>query len=375
MVDSSTGIDAFYTPAPLAKQLVSMLPTIPPGQIADFAAGGGELLRQAKARWPRRSIVATDVCRAALTRLAKAEPEWTLGRCDFLNARSRSASGTLRTVSGNIALVLANPPYSYRGGTTWRVEIGKDHTLEAGRALAFVAIATRYLAPRGLLLGILPANVLSSQKDFRVVEWLRETGSLEIIGEYPRGTFQRCSSATVAILFKKGLTGSDPHSSSAQPHVPTHTTVSVSRGVIPIHRACASSGTPVVHTTDVYGHAIRIPARYVEAPTRVIKGPAVILPRVGKPSCDKIAVYTEAAEIALSDCLIGLTCHSARAALRLLNVLIANWSSVSNAYHGTCAKYITMKDLDQLLLGMGIALDKRSGTARADDSIIEAELA
>jgi hypothetical protein len=62
-------IDAHYTPPLIARELLSHAGELPQGLIADFAAGGGELLLQAAKRWQTREILACDISHSAVARL------------------------------------------------------------------------------------------------------------------------------------------------------------------------------------------------------------------------------------------------------------------------------------------------------------------
>jgi len=111
-------IDCIYTPSALAREMVDAAGVCLNGGhlIADFAVGSGELLIAACERWPLASIVATDIDRVETQLLKKQNSGWQIGRCDFLNPKSKNASPILRKLVDRINLILLNPPFSCRGG-------------------------------------------------------------------------------------------------------------------------------------------------------------------------------------------------------------------------------------------------------------------
>ena len=118
------------------------------------------------------------------------------------------------------------------------------------------------------------------------------------------------------------------------------------------------SGVPLVHSDGLQKGLIRPPARFVDTAKSLVKGPAVLLPRVGLPRADKIAVLSEeAGPTALSDCVIALGCESLADGDRVRDVLVEEWDAVRAAYVGSCAPYITIARLRTLLGKLGFPVE------------------
>ena len=82
-------------------------------------------------------------------------------------------------------------------------------------------------------------------------------------------------------------------------------------------------------------------------------GPAVLLPRVGRPSVEKIAVLDNGVGVAISDCVIALACASDTAALEVRGRLVQKWPRLEQLYTGTGAPYLTVESIHKLLGYLG----------------------
>ena len=367
-------LDAHYTPDVVAAQLLDRAGALPHGVIADFAVGGGDLLRQAARRWPERKIVACDIARTTVAAVSRDWASWEVGRCNFFSGRSRSASPLLREVKGTVALCLANPPFSYRGGRRWRVRTA-DGLVTCGPAIAFLLHAIEYLCSGGVLLAILPANALRSEKDRLAIDYISKKGAFEILEAYERGTFPGCTVRTVSVRFVCDLSGPSLLA-NRRPNAREKFEVSLTRGTTPVHTAStrAPGLVPLIHTTDLINNGVMEARLGVQHTPRLVHPPAVLIPRVGKPDSRKVAVYLDDTPSAISDCIIAINCRSTAEALHVLNAVVREWEKFALAYHGTCAPYLTIADLIQSLAGLGISarsasraeLRKRADTAACE---------
>ena len=132
-----------------------------PKIIADFAAGDGALLTAACAVWPKAKAFALDIDNLALRRLRYRNPSWSIGRCDFLSEDSRGKSIPLQAVKGNTDVILLNPPFSCRGASRFKLKLN-GRELCCSKAMAFVLLATEYLAVDGQIVAILPESTFLS---------------------------------------------------------------------------------------------------------------------------------------------------------------------------------------------------------------------
>jgi hypothetical protein len=134
-------------------------------------------------------------------------------------------------------------------------------------------------------------------------------------------------------------------------------TVALVRGNLPMFRALdenVEKGLHVVHTTNLKMNSVTLDGIRNCSHRRVLKGPAVLLPRVGLPSDQKVAVYSSNSQIVLSDCVYGLECETKESAVGVKERLLGNWAFVAAAYSGTGAPYITVKKLSNVLLSLNI---------------------
>lgn len=334
--------------------------------IADFAAGNGDLLRAAEQRWSQASIVALDVDAVVVRRLRRDNAKWSIGKCDFLSQESRAKSRRLRQAEeSKIDLVLLNPPFSDRGARAHTVIIG-DREFQVSRALAFVVVAAEYLSNRGELLAILPQATLHSQKDRAAWTALRSLYSVSKAFSCGRGTFPGASARTVAVRVSKsrmavGSTSISNRFGRRKTSSPgALSKVSIVRGCIPLHtigRYLDSDTVPLVHTTELMGGSVHINGRRARSPSRVLSGPAVLLPRIGNPTLEKVAVFHGEPTITLSDCVIGLQCRDIKHAFRVASRIRTNWPTLAATYGGTCAPYLTISGLSDALSFLGIEID------------------
>src|SRR6266700_2152471 len=129
--------DQFFTPDDVVRKLLSLLRSQREECVVDFAAGNGNLLRAARARWPDCQVIATDTDERQVKALKRAEPSWRTGRCDFLNPRARRACRAIRGAIQAVSLVLLNPPFSCRGNRTYVVR-NEANIIRCSKAMAFV---------------------------------------------------------------------------------------------------------------------------------------------------------------------------------------------------------------------------------------------
>jgi hypothetical protein len=112
------------------------------------------------------------------------------------------------------------------------------------------------------------------------------------------------------------------------------------------------SSLPFIHSTTLRNNQIERPL-WAAATLSIVNGPAVLLPRVGRPDHRKIATLAASERVILSDCVIAIHCDSDDSAGELMESLIERSDILYAAYGGTCAPYLTVADLrvalDQIL--------------------------
>lgn len=339
-------MDAYYTPEVLAHEVARAVDGTA-RVVADFTCGTGELLRAAIARWPAVHVIATDINRAVVARLAAEQPAWTVKRCDFLSETSRRRCKALEVLRGRIDAAVLNPPFSGRGASTCHVQLG-DVGVSCSKALAVVILALGYLKPGGVVSAILPEGCLNSDKDRAGWSLIRRTARVRIVSRHGKDKFNDCSASTVLLTLRVRHRPIRPSSRRARvaPALPFN----VVRGTYPMHHLPGPGPLfPVIHTTELRDGRVLASDRYAGSKWRQVSGPALLLPRVGQPSRSKVSVLRSRDLHVLSDCVIAIKCRNIRLAIRLREQLLARWPMLESAYSGTCAKYLTLDRLCSVL--------------------------
>lgn len=352
-------MDHFFTPTAVAKAMIDGAGSLEPRVVADFAAGRGELLSAARARWPRCVVVATDIS-SAHVRVLKGNQGWKIGRCDFLNIRSRRKCAALNTHAGKVSLALLNPPFSERGARTSEAILGGQR-LRCSQALAFIITATDYLHPDGQILAILPAGSLTSEKDEDAWKVLRQRFRVDLLGTNGRNTFAGCFPRTLIVRLSSHC-GVPTARRASRMKATSHRRICLEliRGTVPMYSVRPmrkENSQPLVHSTELRDNRILPAQSRVPETERSVIGPAVLLPRVGQPAASKVCLYLSRRRVALSDCVFGLQCSTPDAARRLQRLLTRKWPLVEKQYNGTCARYLTVRALTTLLEDLGCSIE------------------
>lgn len=353
--------DRFDTPTQLALNMIAAVSRLRPRCVADFAVGGGALLKAAAQRWPTARIIATDLCKATVQTLRRAHPDWETGCLDFLDERMRVRR--LTPVTGKVGLILLNPPFSCRGGTRSCVDVG-GRAISCSLGMAFVLTALRYLAPSGQIVALLPSGTLRSEKDADAWLYLQSRFAVRLVGTNDHKTFKGCSPRTV-VVHLHGENCTDRAQSLSACNVPrikrngVLPSIEVQRGSLQMHdlpNQRHAVQTILIHSTNLQEGAVAGKTRAVRTSRSLVSGPAVLLPRVGQPAQRKIAVLRTRTPVALSDCVMAIKCRGIRHAEQVKALLVSNWDHVAAAYDGTCAPYLTLPRLCVLLSSLGLTV-------------------
>lgn len=340
-------LDKHYTPPIIAADLISAARIEAPKLVADFAAGHGELLRQAATRWTTASMLATDVDSRALRHLRATQKEWSTFRADFLNERTRDS--VLSDFRGRVDLVVLNPPFSCRGAS-FHTATFQNIDLRCSTALAFIIGSLSYLSPTGELVAVMPRGSLRSEKDSRCWSFIRRIFDVSVRAEFGRQTFPDLAVKSVIIRVSRRA---DRTLACVEGRNRFAVTAVVRRGTVQVHRAEVSrrrsvGALPFVHTTNLQNNRIDQPC-WIRSKHSVVAGPAVLLPRVGRPDHRKFVILREAETVVLSDCVFAVLCESNVSAHELLQSIIEHRDVIYDAYGGTCAPYLTITHLQDAL--------------------------
>ena len=359
-------MDAFYTPKELAAAMADAV-TLVPDIVADVCAGDGALLRAARERWPSCAIVAVDKSKASVRRITKWCTDALAGSCDFLDSDARAACEPLKQAHGLVSVILINPPFSCRGGMKRSVSINGQRTF-ASLALSFVVEAFQYLMAGGQLVALLPAGSLTSEKDEVVWNILRSTAQVEVLSWHNRRTFAICSPRTVLVRISRRVYKevSSPEASLTEQRATPDVRIRFYRGHRPIylHQQVRRGGIPLLHSTELTGGVILPTSRKVAKRDMDLIGPALLLPRVGAPRIDKMAILRTGQAVSLSDCVLALCGANEGECILLKEILKQNFDLLRQLYGGTGAPYITVKQLTGLLLRLGFDVACHDKAAR-----------
>jgi len=353
-------IDDHYTPRALARIAVRHLTVRGPRVVADISAGEGSLLLEAERRWPSARFVATDIDRRTVRRLARLRrPGWGIGRCDFLSDKSRHSCRVLRKLEGSVDALLLNPPFSCRGGS-YRTVSTPEGQVRASPAVAFLVVSLRYLSPRGEAVAILPAGAIHNRKDAAAWEQLRTRFKVRVLARWDKHSFPGCAASSILVKLTPAPSSRrrvTRRLDNKQP-APRHQRESyarIVRGTCPLHNIPEKpNGPTLVHYTDLKNAQVILNGHRGHGDHRCLTGPAVLIPRVGRISSEKIALFAASERVMISDCVIGLKTQSFRAAVNLRHVLLENFDEFARSYVGTGAPHITLERLRAMLQRLGV---------------------
>lgn len=355
-------IDTIYTPPFLADLVVNCSKVKKPQLIADFAAGDGSLLYSATGKWPKAKMIALDMDPSSIKRLVKKKVKWSLIEHDFLDASLHLQNSALTRLRCKINLILLNPPFSYRGGTFWQATL-KGQELKSSIALAFVIHSLQYLADRGELICILPRSSLRSERDAAAWATIKQDYSVNIVKSNGAMTFAGFTPKTVVVLIKR-LTRTRSKSQMQQVSgnqdktnfIKKFQSVEICRGSLAMnHVKCDGVSVPLIHSTELKGTVVDLAQRRASTNTSLISGPAVLIPRVGRPNKNKISLLLVHDTIAISDCVIALKTRTAKHTRQLHRLLLENWNFIEKCYDGTCASYTTVNIILNALSELGVS--------------------
>lgn len=338
------GLDAYFTPSLLAAQMVDAVDAPGVQVVFDPAAGDGALLRAAQKRWPTAMLVAGEIDDRRLEDLRRHGSCRVVAGC-FLSDSLRGAFRRPSTSEATCALL--NPPFSMRGGKRWRVSLEDDWSIDVGRAMAFVLTAALELESGDQLVALVPDGFLTSERDRAGREWLSDRGDLKVVAQFKRGVFPGAAASTAIVRWTPG---SPSIGGVRRPDAARDLTRwKVIRGSRQVHTVEAASGrgtVPLIHTTQmrdgrIAAGAVKIRPQPLD---RVIHGPAVLLPRVGRPDKAKVVLH-RGRRVALSDCVLAIVELDPVSALATWSGIRQSFDHVAERYGGTGAPYIRVSEL------------------------------
>lgn len=338
--------DSFYTPRILAERLVAFSKKRSLRTVADFCVGDGELLRAAKKKWSHIKCFGSDISEDAITATRKIHPDWHLTQLDFLDNEARAASPIIRS-QPLFDLILMNPPFSCKGGTIHPVEF-EGRKYKSSTAMRFLVTALGYLSKQGVMYAILPTSVAYSQKDNQLWCELERKYNLSILDEPQIQYFKGCA-PNVILVSINDLSQVSNFKSNTRISLDFENLM-VFRGKFSMDSLKKTFGQHfLVHTTNIKNNRLVDLEIKHDKSLSEITGPAILIPRVGKPKQSKICVIECHETYVISDCIIAIKTDSVKQANVLYRYFLDNWFLVESMYKGTGARYTTIEKVEGLL--------------------------
>jgi len=338
--------DSFYTPQILADKLIGYIRKKSFKNAVDFCIGDGQLLRSAKSRWPQLKCFGSDISDEAIAETKANHPDWCLSRIDFLEPCERQNAEIFK-IQPKYQLILLNPPFSCRGGTLHEIQFeGKHYTVST--SMRFLVTALDYLDRDGYLYAILPTSTAYSQKDQRLWNLLEKKYNLSILEEPRIKYFKGCTPNVILISLNDFSKVSKYSNITRLPFA--FENLQVYRGKLSMNQVKQNQGQHfLVHSTNIRDNRlVNLNVKQTNSLSTVF-GPAILIPRVGKPKQSKICMIGSGTTYVISDCIIALKTITVKDAQLLYRYIIENWELVEIMYKGTGAKYITVDKIKQFL--------------------------
>ena len=336
--------DRYYTPPATARIVVEAAEASGDSLCLDSSCGDGSLLSAADEVLERVKCCGMDVDEAAIRRLRRAYPKWTLSTADALESRSWSRVQAARD-GVDCQLAVLNPPFSmsvHKGVCV----TGRDYRGRCSVAMAHVLSVIEHASP-AVCAAIVPESLLCAELDAPARTALRETYVLREGPGLHNTTFRGARANAVVISLRKR---SRRRVSRTQQSESSPRSMTIVRGGLPVHEACnARKGLGFLHTTDIGAcgsndHNLRM-VHGIERGR--ISGHAVLLPRVGLPRKEHARALQFKNDVQLSDCVIALVFATGESARLWQDAIRREWRSLLSIYGGTGARFTTVARVRQ----------------------------
>ena len=346
--------DDIYTPDALARVLLELSRQQEPRHIADFSVGAGSLLSAAKELWPKAKLYGVDLNPGALQEAKNLLSELEIFDADFLSEECLQKTSAL---IGAMDLIVLNPPFTCRGAA-YELTDFEGSAVKSSKAMAFLLRSCLFLAPRGEILAIVPRSCLFSLKDEKARRAICGSHLLEDLGAYQSPGFRKAS-VSVHLIRVTRLTHRPALTVDVQSHVnriiPKHGySIVFMRGSHAVSCGTTNSkGPSLIHTTELFNFEISLSRRRAVHLTKQVSGRSLMLPRVGRPSLEKIAFGHFANPVVPSDCIICVKTVPPGNEQDLQSQIKVFWPLLRDSYSGTCAPYLTLEGFRAFAIRIG----------------------
>jgi hypothetical protein len=343
-------LDQFFTPGAVARRVVEATDVESIASCLDSGCGGGDLLQACEAVFPDVQCFGIDKDPTAVAALKQRYPAWRIATADILRPIAARRSSIWRDAVGSDC-ILINPPFSM-GGTKGIWVSFEDRMFRCSVAMGHLLTTLNVFQPRGGGAAVVPESMMYSEVDEAARTALSAKYSLEIVEGLKNCTFRgaRANALIVRIRSRGGEAGEG----NKRPASVSRTKPEIVRGGLPLFeaRSRGPNQLPLVHTTDLPG--LRLNARSVRSLRRVrriergvVKGPVLLIPRVGVPCSAVTQAIDLLSEVQLSDCVIALRFASMRSAETYGREMLERWERFLRIYRGTGARYTTVRSLTE----------------------------
>jgi hypothetical protein len=147
------------------------------------------------------------------------------------------------------------------------------------------------------------------------------------------------------------------------------------RGKLQMHTVnkwAATNGHPLVHTSNLLKNQVNFIGCHIVEFQHVLHGPAILLPRVGSITQQKIAFLPKNFSVVLSDCVLAIKSRTNIDIELLGQAILEEWEVFRTAYGGTGAPYTTLERINEIL---SVCISARLMKLEASAKTISARLA
>lgn len=340
-------IDQFYTPEAIASHLYTGVKKM--SVIADFAIGDGALIKNLP--FKPQNVIGLDIDSKVISQLKYSQTKWDLMTGDFLNPND-NVRLWLDQYLGRIDLIVLNPPFSCKGKKRSNVKF-KNEIKSCRIATAFLLEALKYLKPKGMLVAVLPLSIVKSEADLEILNQLTNEWNISLGEKFGPSAFKGCSPSSIILtILRRTEILSENKILEFQQRIKLH--AQLVRGTISMPATSSVGKYKVLHTVNLRNGKIITPTRFTERKIKFVSGTFLCIPRVCKPSKEKIViVYNEA--LVLSDCIFALSASNVNEIKEIKNLILSYWNEFAAMYESTCAPYITTTQLQLFLKRHGVS--------------------
>lgn len=335
----SHDLDSFYTPSELASRLIGYTPaSLNPRSVADFSGGNGDLLEAASNRFPRAKIFYNDLDSSAVISVLKRHSDWIINKSDFLNNSFYEGE-----FSENFHdLIVLNPPFSFRSRRLAEVKL-RGEAVSCSGAVAFIARSLEMMSDDGVLLCVLPDGCFSRRADASAWALIGKHFKVSVLSSLGSAAFPSVRASTRIVRITKRHRARNVRDLC----FPNLDSISLVRGSFQMHMvptAIDKKGFNLVHTKDLQEGVVSLCGPTVSW-HRSVRGPALLIPRVGRVDERKLCVLGRGKVVVISDCVIAVPAASVAKVKNIRSEILNRWSDFSKLYTGTGAPYITIEKL------------------------------